>query len=152
MYVGGVQDAHVVGNVFGRQDKCGVESGILQKCFSPPSYLSDTRSGDESNVAGEEGNESSTAMEAEVIILAEFPAPAPAPNLVTGSVNDVPRDVKQQTTGSAGEEGNESSTAMKAEVIILAEFPAPAPAQSHQSLSVNDVPRDVKQQTTGSAG
>jgi len=41
-------------------------------------------------------------MEAEVIILAEFPAPAPAQSQPAGSVNDVPRDVKQQTTGSAG--------------------------------------------------
>jgi hypothetical protein len=35
--VGGVQDAHVVENVVVRQDKCGVESGILQKCLSSPS-------------------------------------------------------------------------------------------------------------------
>ena len=62
-------------------------------------------------------------------------------------MNDVPRDVKQQTTGSAGEEGNESSTAMEADVIILVEIPAPA--QSQRALSVNDVPRDVKQRTVG---
>lgn len=35
----GVQEAHIVENVVVRQDKCGVESGILQKCLSSPSYL-----------------------------------------------------------------------------------------------------------------
>jgi len=65
-------------------------------------------------------------MEAEKIILAKFPGPAPAQSHQSLSVNYVPRDVKEQTTGLAREEGNESSNAMEAEVIILAEFPAPA--------------------------
>jgi hypothetical protein len=30
--VGGVQYAHIVENIVGRQDKCGMESGMLQKC------------------------------------------------------------------------------------------------------------------------
>jgi hypothetical protein len=57
--VGGVQYAHIVEAVVGRQDKCGVESGILQKCLSSPSYLSDPGTGVGSDVAGEEGNTSS---------------------------------------------------------------------------------------------
>jgi hypothetical protein len=73
--VGGVQDAYIVENVVGRQDKCGVESGIPQKCSSP-SYLSDPLVG--SDVAGDDGNSSSAKVESglleerEVTILADF--------------------------------------------------------------------------------
>ena len=73
--VGGVQDACMVENVVGRQDKCGGESGIPQKCSSP-SYSSDPLVG--SDVAGEDGNSSSAEgvsgllEEREVTILADF--------------------------------------------------------------------------------
>jgi hypothetical protein len=75
--VGGVQDAYIVKNVVGRQDKRGVESGIPQKCSSP-SYLSNPGTGIVSDVAGEDGNSSSAEVmsglleEREVTILADF--------------------------------------------------------------------------------
>jgi hypothetical protein len=75
--VSGVQDACIVENVLGRQDKCGVESGIPQKCSSP-NYLTDTGTGVGSDVAGEDGNSSSAEVmsglleEREVTILADF--------------------------------------------------------------------------------
>jgi hypothetical protein len=75
--VSGVQDAYIVENVVGRQDKCGVESGIPQKCSSP-SYLTDPGTGVGSDVAGEDGNSSSAEVmsglleEREVTILADF--------------------------------------------------------------------------------
>jgi hypothetical protein len=75
--VGGVQDACVVEHVVGRQDKCGVESGIPQKCSSP-NYLSDPGTGVGSDVAGEDGNSSSAKVtsglleEREVTVLADF--------------------------------------------------------------------------------
>jgi hypothetical protein len=75
--VGGVQDTYTVENVVGRQDKCGVESGIPQKCSST-SYLSDPGTGVGSDVAGECGNSSSAEVmsrlleEKEVTVLADF--------------------------------------------------------------------------------
>ena len=75
--VGGVQDAYTVENIVGREDKCGVESGIPQKCSSP-SYLSDPGTGVGSDVAGEGGNSSSAEVmsrlleEREVTVLADF--------------------------------------------------------------------------------
>ena len=75
--VSGVQDACIVENVVDRQDKCGVESGIPQKCSSP-NYLTDTGTGVGSDVAGEDGNSSSAEVvsgpleEREVTILADF--------------------------------------------------------------------------------
>jgi len=75
--VGGVQDTSTVENAVGRQDKCGVESTIPQKCSSP-SYLSDPGTGVGSDVAGEGGNSSSAKVmsrlleEREVTVLADF--------------------------------------------------------------------------------
>jgi len=75
--VGRVQDAYTVENIVGREDKCGVESGVPQKCSSP-SYLSDPGTGVGSDVAGEGGNSSSAEVmsrlleEREVTVLADF--------------------------------------------------------------------------------
>ena len=76
-----------------------MESGILQKCLSPPSYLSDPKSGDESNAAVEEGNETSTVKEEEIIILAES-VHAPAQSQPSLLVNDIPTDVSEETVGT----------------------------------------------------
>lgn len=75
--VGGVQDAYIVENVDGRQDRCGVESGTPQK-RSCRSYLSDPGTGVGSDVAVEDGNSTSVEVisglldEGEVTVLAEF--------------------------------------------------------------------------------
>ena len=89
-----------------------MESGILQKCLSPPSYLSDPRSGDGSNLS--EGKEISAEIEEEIKILAEFPP---------RSGNDV-------------EEGKERSNENEDEIQILGVFPS----RSQRSQSGNDVP------------
>jgi hypothetical protein len=75
--VGGVQDTYTVENVVRRQDKCGVESGVPQKCSSP-GYLSDPGTGVGSDVAGEGRNSSSAKVmnrlleEREVTVLEDF--------------------------------------------------------------------------------
>ena len=74
--VRGVQDTCIVENVVWRQDKCGVDNGIPQKCSSP-NYLSDPGTGVGSDVAGEDVNSSSAKVmsglleERQVTILAD---------------------------------------------------------------------------------
>jgi hypothetical protein len=106
--VGGVEDAHVVENVVGMQDKC-VESGISQKCSPSPSYLSDPGSGVGSDVAGEDGNSSSAKVmsrpleKREVTILADCvddPMSTAESYQLSASLSNISPDVPKEATGS----------------------------------------------------
>jgi hypothetical protein len=110
--VGGVQDAHIVENIVGRQDKC-VESGISQKCSSSPSYLSDPGTGVGSDVAGEDRNSSSAKImsrpleEKEVTILADCvrdPMSTAESYQLSASLNNISADVTEKATGSEDRE------------------------------------------------
>ena len=106
-----------------------MESGVLQKCLSSPSYLSDSRPGVGSDAAGQDRNILEDEEERTLTECMHAPV----------SRSDVA-------------EGNTSSVVEEEEVTILTEsVRAPVSrAQSQPSVSVNDISADLTEEATGS--
>jgi hypothetical protein len=126
--VGGAEDACIVENVVGRKDKCGVSSGILEKCSSFHTYLSDPETGLGPNVAGEEGNSSTAEVTSELLeereerILTDsvsVPMSTHESSQMSSALNSISPDITEEATGSENNREPEPEIEVVSSALLL---------------------------------